>query len=351
MMESNKRKGEEHLTQFSPLQDKLGRPFQDLRISVTDRCNFRCSYCMPKEIFGADFAFLPKEQLLTFEEIERLTKLFVRLGVKKIRLTGGEPLLRKNLTHLIEKLNKIEGIQDLALTTNGYFLANVAEELKQAGLKRVNVSLDALNNSTFQKINDVGAKTTRVLEGIAKAKEAGLGVKVNMVVKKGMNEDEIIPMATFFKEQQITLRYIEYMDVGESNGWDWKDVVPKTVIYKKLKEHFDLEPVESSYLGEVAKRYRYKGTNTEVGFITSVSESFCSSCTRGRLAADGKFYTCLFATEGLDLKQIIRSGAADEEILNIFIPAWQKRKDRYSDERSNLSKEQRKKIEMSYIGG
>ncbi|MFD0953302.1 GTP 3',8-cyclase MoaA [Virgibacillus natechei] len=333
------------------LTDKLGRPLQDLRISVTDRCNFRCTYCMPKEIFGKDYAFMPKDHLLNFEEIKRLGKIFVQLGVKKIRLTGGEPLLRKDLPILIEKLAAIDGLEDIGLTTNASLLANMAQKLKDAGLKRVNVSLDALDNTLFQSINDSGVNTERVLKGMKKAQEVGLEVKVNMVVKKGMNDEEIIPMAKYFKEQGMTLRYIEFMDVGQTNGWDFSKVITKKEMFQELSNHFELEPVDPDYLGEVAKRYRYKGTNTEVGFITSVSESFCSTCTRARIAADGKLYTCLFAGDGFDLREIVRSDATDETIKAAIVPTWKKRTDRYSDERTEETAKNRKKIEMSYIGG
>lgn len=334
------------------ITDKLGRPLQDLRISVTDRCNFRCSYCMPKEIFGRDYQFMPKNELLSFEEIERLAKAFVQLGVNKIRLTGGEPLLRRDLPVLIERLVAIDGVEDIGLTTNASLLEHFAPKLKDAGLKRVNVSLDAVDDELFQSINDSGVSKERVLKGIKKAKDVGLGVKVNMVVKKGMNDQEIIPMAKFFKEQGITLRYIEFMDVGESNGWDFSKVVTKKEIFKQLSEQFELEPVDPSYLGEVAKRYRYAGTDTEVGFITSVSESFCSSCTRARIAADGKLYTCLFANEGFDFKQLLRSGSTDEEVKQSITSIWGKREDRYSDLRTEETiKNNKGKIEMSYIGG
>ncbi|MRG88337.1 GTP 3',8-cyclase MoaA [Salinibacillus xinjiangensis] len=336
---------------ISPLQDKFGRPLQDLRISVTDRCNFRCTYCMPKEIFGTDFAFMPKDQLLSFEEIERLARIFVQLGVKKIRLTGGEPLLRKDIHLLIEKLVAIDGVEDIGLTTNAFLLEKQAQRLKDAGLMRVNVSLDALNQETFASINDVGASVERVLKGIEKAKEVGLEVKVNMVVKKEMNDHEVIPMAKYFKEKGITLRYIEFMDVGQTNGWDFSQVVTKKDLFKELDKHFELEPVDPAYLGEVAKRYRYVGTDTEVGFITSVSESFCSTCTRGRLSADGKFYTCLFATSGFDLRKMVRSDATDEELIAAFTPTWTQRQDRYSDERTEETVRNKPKIEMSYIGG
>lgn len=336
---------------MSVITDKLGRPLKDLRISVIDRCNFRCTYCMPKEIFGKDFVFMPREQLLSFEEIERIAKIYVGLGVRKIRLTGGEPLLRRDLPNLIKKLTEIDGLEDIGLTTNGSLLGHMAERLKEAGLQRVNVSLDALDEELFQSINDSGVKPERVLKGIGKAKEAGLEVKVNMVVKKGMNDKEIIPMAAYFKEQGIALRYIEFMDVGQSNGWDFSKVITKKQIFEELRQHFDLEPVEPAYLGEVAQRYRYRGTSAEVGFITSVSESFCSTCTRARIAADGKMYTCLFAEKGIDFREMLRSDMCDEEIKDEVVHIWNHRADRYSDERTEESAKNRSKIEMSYIGG
>src|SRR5690625_1589383 len=333
------------------ITDKFGRPMKDLRISVIDRCNFRCTYCMPKEIFGRDFTFMPREKLLSFEEIERLAKIFVGLGVSKIRLTGGEPLLRKDLPVLIEKLTVIEGLEDIGLTTNGFLLEHMAQKLKDAGLKRINVSLDALDDALFKSINDSGVGPERILKGIQKAKEVGLEVKVNMVVKKGMNDHEVIPMAKYFKKQGITLRYIEFMDVGQTNGWDFSKVVTKKEIFNALTKHFELEPVDPSYIGEVAKRYRYRGTNIEVGFITSVSESFCSTCTRARIAADGKMFTCLFAGDGFDLRKILRSGKTNEDIRSEIVNIWSHRTDRYSDERTEESAKMKKKIEMSYIGG
>ncbi|WP_010098688.1 GTP 3',8-cyclase MoaA [Ornithinibacillus scapharcae] len=333
------------------ITDKFGRPLQDLRISVTDRCNFRCTYCMPKEIFGKDYPFLPKSHLLSFEEIERIARAFVNLGVKKIRLTGGEPLLRRDLPGLIQKLSAIEGLGDIGLTTNATLLEKMAESLKAAGLKRINVSLDALDNNLFQSINESGISTERVLQGIDKAVEVGLEVKVNMVVKKGMNEQEIVPMARYFKNRGITLRYIEFMDVGKTNGWDFSKVVSKKEIYHQLSQHFELKPVESAYIGEVAKRYRYAGTSTEVGFITSVTESFCSTCTRARIAADGMMYTCLFATKGFDFRELLRSDISDEEIERAIISIWNKRTDRYSDERTEETVRNKDRIEMSYIGG
>ncbi len=333
------------------ITDKLGRLLQDLRISVTDRCNFRCRYCMPREVFGKDFQFLPREHLLDFEEIERIAKAFLELGVKKIRLTGGEPLLRRNITDLIKRLASLDGLEDIGLTTNGLLLGRMAPELKEAGLRRVNVSLDALDEETFMAINDSKISSHSIIASIDKAVAAGLNVKVNMVVKKGMNDHEVLPMAEFFKERGITLRYIEFMDVGQTNGWDFKHVVTKKEIYQQIAANYELEPMDPAYVGEVAKRYRYKNTNTEVGFITSVSESFCSSCTRARIAADGHFYTCLFAGTGLNLKEIIRSGATNAELRNIIISRWNKREDRYSDQRTEETARKRKKIEMSYIGG
>ncbi|MFD2044782.1 GTP 3',8-cyclase MoaA [Ornithinibacillus salinisoli] len=333
------------------ITDKFGRPLRDLRISVTDRCNFRCTYCMPKEIFGKDYQFLPKNHLLRFEEIERLANLFVQLGVKKIRLTGGEPLLRRDLPKLVEKLAVIDGLEDIGLTTNASLLEKMAAELKRSGVNRINVSLDALDNKVFQTINDSGVSTDRVLKGIEKAIEVGLEVKINMVVKKGMNEHEVIPMASYFKEKGVTLRFIEFMDVGKTNGWDFSKVVTKKELFQQLSSHFELEPVEPAYVGEVAKRYRYTGTDTEVGFITSVSESFCSTCTRARIAADGKLYTCLFAGGGFSFRDLLRSGADDEEVRSTITSIWNKRTDRYSDERTEETAKHKQKIEMSYIGG
>lgn len=333
------------------IKDQLNRPLRDLRISVIDRCNFRCTYCMPAEKFGPDFAFLPKSELLTYEEIERLAKIFVSLGVEKIRLTGGEPLLRKDLPTLVKKLSEIEGLKDIGLTTNGVLLPKFAKELKDAGLLRVNISLDTLNSELFGQINGRGVGVDVILEGIKAAQDAGLGVKINMVVKKGLNDSEIVPMARFCKEQGLQLRFIEYMDVGSTNGWKMDDVVTKKEIYEMLKEHYLLEPVDPAYFGEVAKRYRYEGTNVDVGFIPSVSESFCSSCTRSRLSANGQIFTCLFNGEGHDIKEFMRKDVTDEEIANRITSIWSGRKDRYSDERTEESVKTRKKIEMSYIGG
>jgi cyclic pyranopterin phosphate synthase len=333
------------------VKDQLSRPLKDIRISVIDRCNFRCQYCMPAELFGPDFTFLPRSELLSYEEIHRIAGIFIQLGVEKIRLTGGEPLMRKDLPVLVAMLSKIPGLKDIALTTNGVMLPKYAKQLKDAGLKRVNISLDSLNDELFGKINgrNVGAGT--VIKGIEAARDAGLGIKINMVVKKGLNDSEIIPMAKFCKEEGLELRYIEFMDVGSTNGWKMDDVVTKKQIYEMLIKHFELEPVEPAYYGEVAKRYRYKGTDINVGFITSVSESFCSTCTRVRLSANGNLFTCLFNGNGHDLKELMRSGAADEEIAKRIIDIWNHRKDRYSDERTEEMRKNRKKIEMSYIGG
>ncbi|MGQ3480802.1 GTP 3',8-cyclase MoaA [Paenibacillus sp. TY11] len=334
-----------------PLKDQLRRPIRDLRISVTDRCNFRCSYCMPKEIFGDDFAFLPKRECLSFEEMHRLAKLFVSLGVKKIRLTGGEPLMRRNLPDLVSQILSIDGVEDVGLTTNGVLLGQQAKPLYDAGLRRLNVSLDALDPELFGRLNGRGIKPDVILKQIEYAREIGFEIKVNMVVQKGINDSEILPMAAYFKEQGITLRFIEFMDAGNDTGWSYKKVIAKKEIYERLKNTYELEPMDRDYFGEVAKRYRYKDSDAQVGFITSVSESFCSSCTRGRLSSDGKFYTCLFASAGFDLRQMLRSGASDEELLAVITEVWEQRTDRYSDERTEQTAQNRKKINMSYIGG
>lgn len=333
------------------MTDYFNRPLQDLRISVTDKCNFRCQYCMPAHIFGPDFKFLPKNEILSFEEIERLAIAFSKLGVKKLRITGGEPLLRKGVAGLIDRLNQIPGILDIGLTTNGVLLPKLAKDLVDAGLHRVNVSLDALNDDIFKEINGRGVSSNVVLKGIEAAMDAGLGVKVNMVVQKDVNESEIIPMAQHFKDMGVTLRYIEFMDVGNSNGWNFSKVVTKKEMYDRLSERFDLEPVDPGYFGEVAKRYKHKGTDTEIGFITSVSESFCSSCTRARISADGKFYTCLFASKGYDLRNLVRTHKEEKPLLKEISAIWNQRKDRYSDERTEESAKSKEKIEMSYIGG
>lgn len=331
--------------------DKLGRPIRDLRISVTDRCNFRCAYCMPKEVFGDDYIFLPKNELLSFEEIERFAKLFALLGVKKLRLTGGEPLMRRDLPKLVEKLMKIEGIEDIGLTTNGVLLKQYAQPLYDAGLRRLNMSLDALDPEVFGTLNGRGIKPELILSNIDHAQKIGFEIKVNMVVQKGVNEQEILPMAAYFKERGITLRFIEFMDVGNDNGWSFEKVVTKKEIYEKISTVYDIEPAEEDYYGEVAKRYRYLDNGAQVGFITSVSESFCSTCTRSRLSSDGKLYTCLFASVGFDLRELIRGGLTDAELLEVITGVWQNRGDRYSDERTEQTAKNRKKIGMNYIGG
>lgn len=306
---------------------------------------------MPAEIFGPGYAFLPREQILSFEEIETLGQIFADLGVKKLRLTGGEPLLRKDVAVLLQRLLHIQGIEDIGLTTNGILLTKQAKSLYEAGLRRLNISLDALNDDVFHSLNGRHIDAKYVLQGIEAALEAGFNVKVNMVVQKGINDQEIIPMASYFRSKKVTLRFIEFMDVGNSNEWKWEKVMTKQEIWEKLSSHFDLEPVERAYFGEVAKRYRYKGEQTEIGFITSVSESFCSSCTRARISADGKLYTCLFANEGFDLKALLRNGSSKEEVREKIIDIWNQRHDRYSDMRTEETRKNKKKIEMSYIGG
>lgn len=333
--------------------DALGRPLRDLRISVTDRCNFRCRYCMPAEVFGPDYPFLPREELLTFEEILRLVQLFATGGVEKVRITGGEPLLRRDLPQLVKMVKGVEGIRDVALTTNASLLTRQAQPLKEAGLDRVNISLDALDPQVFAQMNGHRSDVRRVLAGIEAAEAAGLKVKVNMVVQKGVNEDQILPMARYFREQGSILRFIEFMDVGNSNGWDLKQVVSKREILQRIHQEMPLEKIEPNYYGEVADRYRYQGGEEEIGVIASVTDTFCSSCTRARLSADGRLYTCLFATEGTDLRELLRGGAGEEELLNRIQGVWSRRQDRYSDERHTLTEDlpRKQKVEMSFIGG
>ncbi|SDK50855.1 cyclic pyranopterin phosphate synthase [Jeotgalicoccus aerolatus] len=335
--------------------DKFGRPIRDLRISVTDKCNFRCRYCMPKEIFGDDFEFLKREQLLSFDEIERLARIYAGLGVKKLRLTGGEPMMRKDLHELIARLNDIEGIEDIGLTTNGLLLKKHGKKLYDAGLRRINISLDAMDDELFGKINDRGIGTSRILEQIEYAIGLGFQIKINMVVQKGLNEQEILPMARYFKNLPVTLRFIEFMDVGNDNGWNFDKVVSKKEILETLQTEFDLEPLDPAYYGEVAKVYKHNdAADSYLGFITSVSESFCSTCTRARLSSDGKFYGCLFAVDGFDIKTLMRDGISDEELTEVLTGVWDKRDDRYSEIRTEITEEmrqKRKKINMSYIGG
>ncbi len=331
-------------------RDTLGRPLHDLRISVTDRCNFRCVYCMPKEIFGKDFQFLPRGEILTFEEIERLVRIFVGLGVQKIRLTGGEPLVRRDLERLVEKLAAL-GDLDLTLTTNGSLLAQKAKALAAAGLRRITVSLDSLDDATFRSMNDVDFPVAKVLGGIEAAQAAGLApIKINMVTKRGVNESSIVPMARHFKGTGMTLRFIEFMDVGSTNGWRLDDVVPAREIVAMIDREMPLEPVAPAYRGEVANRYRYRDGTGEIGIIASVTQPFCADCTRARLSADGSLYTCLFATQGHDLRALVRGGATDDEIAKAIATVWTERTDRYSELRSEETAGLHK-IEMSFIGG
>jgi len=331
-------------------EDVFRRPLHDLRVSVTDRCNFRCVYCMPKEIFGKNYAFLPQSEVLTFEEIARLVRIFVDLGVRKVRLTGGEPLVRRDVERLVAMLAPI-GELDLTLTTNGSLLASKAKALAAAGLRRVTVSLDSLDDATFKKMNDVDFPVQRVLDGIAAAEASGLSpIKVNMVVRRGLNEDSVLPMARHFRGTGHVLRFIEYMDVGTSNGWRLDDVVPARELIATIDREFPLEPVEPAYRGEVAGRYRYKDGVGEIGVISSVTQPFCADCTRARLSADGSLYTCLFATQGHDLRAMLRSGKSDDEIRAAIDAVWTAREDRYSELRSEDTAGL-KKIEMSFIGG
>ena len=341
------------------LTDSLARPLHDLRISVTDRCNFRCVYCMPKEVFDKDYVFLPQTALLSFEEITRLAKIAVDHGVEKIRLTGGEPLLRKHLEKLIEMLAGLSTHSgralDLTLTTNGSLLAKKARGLKDAGLNRVTVSLDSLNESTFQTMNDVDFPVADVLRGIDAAHEAGLGpIKINMVVKRGVNEQEILPMARHFKDSPFILRFIEYMDVGASNGWKMDEVVSSADIVRRIDAELPLQAVAASYAGETAGRWRYADGGNEIGVISSVTQAFCGDCSRARLSTEGKLYTCLFATGGHDLRALLRDGRSDAEISTVLAHIWRARTDRYSALRTadttNLQRGN-SKVEMSYIGG
>lgn len=331
--------------------DTLNRPLRDLRISVTDRCNFRCTYCMPKEVFGRDFHFLPASQLLRFEEIARLARIFAALGVEKIRLTGGEPLLRRDLPTLVSMLAPIPGIRDLTLTTNGVLLAKLAPALKRAGLHRVSVSLDSIDDAVFKAMNDVDMPVARVLEGIDAAAAAGLGpIKINMVVKRGVNESSVVGMARHFRGSGHIVRFIEYMDVGTTNGWRLDDVVPAAEVVRVVDAEFPLEPLDANYRGEVARRYRYKDGAGEIGVIASVTQPFCGDCTRARLSSEGLLYTCLFAATGRDVRALLRGGADDEAIADFIGDIWRTRADRYSELRTAETVEQ-PKVEMSHIGG
>jgi len=328
--------------------DTFGRPLRDLRISVTDRCNFRCVYCMPREVYGRDYRFLERRELLSFEEIARVAGVFADLGVRKIRITGGEPLVRRDLERLIEMLAGL-GL-DLTLTTNASLLQQKAAALAQAGLSRVTVSLDALDDATFRAMNDADFPVARVLEGIDAAAAAGLPVKVNCVVKRGVNDGDIVPLADHFRRAGHTLRFIEYMDVGHTNGWRMEEVVPAAEIVRLLDEAFGVEPIEPAYRGEVARRWRYLDGRGEVGVIASVTQPFCGDCTRARLSAEGRLYTCLFAVRGHDVRALVRSGAGDDEVADSLRALWSRRGDRYSELRSEKTVDL-PKVEMSYIGG
>jgi len=337
-------------TSLNGTADRLGRPLRDLRISVTDRCNFRCVYCMPKEVFGNDHQFLERKEILQFEEIARVARIFHGLGAGKIRLTGGEPLVRRNLEQLIAQLAAVPGL-DLTLTTNGSLLERKAEALAKAGLKRITVSLDALDDPTFKKMNDVDFPVAKVLAGIDAAAAVGLApVKINMVVKRGMNEHGILPMARRFRGTGHILRFIEYMDVGHTNGWRMDDVVTAKEIVSMIGSEMPLEPADPNYTGEVAQRWRYQDGSGEIGVIASVTQAFCRDCTRIRLSTEGKLYTCLFATAGHDLRALLRSGATDSEIHDAVAAIWARRADRYSEIRTSQTAKL-EKIEMSYIGG
>lgn len=335
------------------IKDTLQRPVKDLRISVTDRCNFRCHYCMPEEIYGHKYEFLSRENILTFEEITRVARLFVRLGVTKLRLTGGEPLLRHELHKLIGKLAAIEGITDLALTTNGYLLRKYGELLREAGLRRVTISLDTLNADLFPKMAGKHLHLEHVLSGIAFARELGFSpIKINSVIQKGVNDAEILPLLEFALDRGFIIRFIEYMDVGNVNDWRRDEVVSAREIVEVIKQHYDLEPLDSNYPGEVASRFRITGNGGEFGVIASVTQPFCQSCTRARLSADGKLFTCLFGAEGKDIKALLRSGESDEHVLQFLSTIWRQRADRYSEERVKLQERKKnKKVEMYHIGG
>jgi GTP 3',8-cyclase len=347
------------ITPHGQTKDARGRNLRDLRISVTDRCNFRCTYCMPKEVFDKNYPYLSHQELLSFEEITRLTSIFASLGVEKIRLTGGEPLLRKNLELLIGMLADIRTpagkTLDLTLTSNGSILRKKAAELKAAGLQRLTISLDGLNDAIFKKMNDVDFPVADVLDGIAAAQEVGFeNIKVNMVVKKGSNDQEIIPMAKHFKNSGVILRFIEFMDVGSSNGWNMAEVLPSKELIERINQVFPLEPIEANYSGEVAQRWRYIDGSGEIGVISSVTQTFCHECTRVRISTDGQMYQCLFANQGYDFKTMLRSGCSDLEIANAIMNTWSQREDHYSEIRGSHHANPstgNPKVEMSYIGG
>lgn len=334
----------------TPVTDRFSRPLRDLRISVTDRCNFRCTYCMPEEVFGERYQFLQRDKLLTFEEITRLTRLIVRQGAVKLRLTGGEPLMRQQFERLIGMLADIDGVEDIAMTTNAYFLPEKAHLLKQAGLQRITVSLDSLDNETFRAMNGGRADVAQVLQGIEAAVNAGFGpIKINAVVKRGVNDHTIVDMARFAREKGHLLRFIEYMDVGTLNGWRMDHVVTAKEIVKTIHAELPLEPIARNYDSETALRFRYKDGGGEIGVIASVTRPFCGDCSRLRLSPEGQIYTCLFATHGTDLKAPLRAGASDEELLGLIASTWEARDDRYSEHRGGSAESER--IQMYYIGG
>lgn len=340
----------------SSVVDKLNRPLRDLRISVTDRCNMRCVYCMPKQVFGKDFQFIPHEEMLSFEEITRLARIFISLGVEKIRLTGGEPLIRRHIENLVKLLSELktpDGREiDLTLTTNGSLLAQKAKALYDAGLKRITVSLDALDDKVYRKMNDVNLPVKEVLNGIHAAKQAGFKpIKVNVVVKKGMNEQEVLPIARYFRNTDMIPRFIEYMDVGSTNNWKMDEMISATRLVKNIHEEMPLERVMPNYTGETAERWRYRDGSGEIGIIASMTKPFCQNCTRIRLSTTGNLYPCLFATEGFDLKWLLREGKSDQEIAKTISAFWENRENRYSELRYAGITEPGKKIEMSYIGG
>ena len=357
---------EQRIAASGLLGDTLGRPLRDLRISVTDRCNFRCSYCMPKEVFDKDYAYLPHNALLSFEEITRISRIFVGHGVQKLRLTGGEPLLRKNIELLIAQLAQLRTTDgqplDITLTTNGSLLRRKAQALKDAGLQRVTVSLDGLDDATFRTMNDVDFPVADVLDGIAAAQEAGLkNIKVNMVVKRGTNEQEILPMARHFQGTGVTLRFIEYMDVGATNGWRMNEVMPSAEVVQHIHQHMPLVQLGPSAIGETAERWGYAGADGqhdpalgEVGFISSVTQAFCGDCNRARLSTEGKLYLCLFATQGYDLRELMRTQASDDDLTSAIGHIWHGRTDRYSELRTSIAADSgtgARRVEMSYIGG
>ncbi|MBZ0293542.1 MAG: GTP 3',8-cyclase MoaA [Anaerolineae bacterium] len=334
------------------ITDKFNRPLRDLRISVTDRCNFRCAYCMPAEVFGEGYRFLPREELLSFEEITRLTQILVRLGAVKLRLTGGEPLVRQDLEKLVAMLAPIDGVDDLALTTNAYFLPQKAEALREAGLQRVTVSLDSLDDEVFQRMNGRRASVDKVLEGIAAAEQVGFApIKINTVVQRGVNDHTIVDLARYARERGWIIRFIEYMDVGTMNGWKMDDVVSAKEIVARIDAELPLEPIERNYRSEVARRYRYRDGSGEIGLITSVTQPFCGDCSRMRLSPEGSLFTCLFASEGTDLRGPMRDGASDDDLEAIIRNTWGSRIDRYSEERSEMTTPRREKVQMYHIGG